>query len=296
MNDRCDTPSGAELLTLLQRRVATHPHDPWAPLRTRQGKLPQFPTWSAPIFELLSDSEILGDDIVAGPREQLAGGWMYTLLAHRGEAYFAIVDGPENEGPFDLAEVLDRFCNTPEDDAREALGAGEICVSPESGSDFRFHGIRLYEPRNTTDEPWFEAVSDEPPFDDADLIASLEPKGKVFVRQPDDGEVPRPLFARSPVIDDAWAGEGRLTCQWRTKYFVPKESYTSTKVLWSYTRHTLAHECTLSGVSTADLAHDPWRYRRMGDLAEPLAELLSEQKTRRFFAPVYAALHVSGTQ
>ena len=97
--------SGAELLALLARRFASHPDDPWVPLRNEKGELPEFPTWDVPVADFLADHELDIEDIIVGPRRELAGGWTYALLAHRGDAYFEITEGPEREGPIPLDMV-----------------------------------------------------------------------------------------------------------------------------------------------------------------------------------------------
>jgi hypothetical protein len=286
---RNDT-TGAMRLELLHRHFKIHQHDPWAPLRAAYGPILTFPRWAAPVIELRADHEFDVPDITPSARMPLAGGWTYELLAHRGSADFEITDGPENDGPFSLATVLEQFFTAPDADAREALDVGELSVFPDGGEDLRWYGLRLYEPGNDGGEPWCELSESREPLDDRDTIASLEPHGKQFARTPVNHEVPRPLFAKAPDWEANSPAEGQLDCRWITTYYVPIELYTEAAGLWVYTRHHLSAHTVVPSLSTAQLQENAWQYRQMRDLATPLAKRLTHAATDRFFAPLYEAV------
>jgi hypothetical protein len=284
--------SPAFRLALLRHRFDTHPSDAWVPLRTATGGMPAWPTWAAPIFELRSNDDY-GPEIIEGPLQPLVQGWAYALLARRGDAYWEITDGPERKGPFDMGAVVERFFSSPDADPREAMEVGEVSVFPEDGSEFGFYGVRLYNPSGVEIEsPYAERYEEDFSLTDGESIADFEMRDGLFLRFAAKEETPRPLFAEPPHADDEWSSEGRVTCHWKSEYYLPVDASAPSGATWAYTKHEIALSTVLSGPSTGELAQDVWRYRCMADLADLLAEEISKKKVHQFLMPVYRSCFV----
>jgi len=284
-------------LAVLRYHFAQHSEDPWALVSRVGDGEPAWPMWKGPIWEYESHREPNPADSHCFRKMPLARGWAFEFYGVSSD----ICLRDDNEGEisgerYRLDRVLSLLFTNPKANPREELSEYEEALWIKTGTDLNFGGVWLYLPdedasrllRRPSERDRLELTFET---SDEKLIARLSlKKNGMYVRRAAKTEVPRPLFATEPVIDESRADEGCLTCTWETDYYVPVDARLGEAWSWTYEKHSLAIVDTMKETGIVDLVESAWTYRTIGDLEGAIARAIATKRAHRLFLPIYEAV------